>query len=73
LTKLQLVKANDEDTGPVAEYHPHKRHLGVWRMSSRAYLEVKPEACDSLDKIIGDFFSLTIESLDIADQSFLRQ
>ncbi|OJA20530.1 hypothetical protein AZE42_01588 [Rhizopogon vesiculosus] len=49
---LQLVKADDEENLPVAEYHPHKRHFGVWRMSSRAFLEVKPEACDALDKII---------------------
>ncbi|KAJ8597435.1 hypothetical protein M405DRAFT_724225 [Rhizopogon salebrosus TDB-379] len=49
---LQLVNADDEDKVPVAEYHPHKRHFGVWRMSQRAFLEVKPEACDALDKII---------------------
>jgi hypothetical protein len=50
------VNADDEDKVPVAEYHPHKRHFGVWRMSQRAFLEVKPEACDALDKIIGDSF-----------------
>ncbi|KIK46748.1 hypothetical protein CY34DRAFT_9467 [Suillus luteus UH-Slu-Lm8-n1] len=49
---LQLVKSDDEEEVPVAEYHPYKRHFGVWRMSQRAFLEVKPEASAALDKII---------------------
>lgn len=50
--QLQLVKSDDEEEVPVAEYHPYKRHFGVWRMSQRAFLEVKPEASAALDKII---------------------
>lgn len=50
--RLQLVKSDDEEEVPVAEYHPYKRHFGVWRMSQRAFLEVKPEASAALDKII---------------------
>ncbi|KAG1790487.1 uncharacterized protein HD556DRAFT_691255 [Suillus plorans] len=49
---LQLIKSDDEEEVPVAEYHPHKRHFGVWRMSQRAFLEVKPEAAAALDRII---------------------
>ncbi|KIJ18561.1 hypothetical protein PAXINDRAFT_167155 [Paxillus involutus ATCC 200175] len=49
---LQLVKADDEEKVPIAEYHPFKRHFFVFRMSQRARLEVKPEASNSLEKII---------------------
>ncbi|KAG2055345.1 hypothetical protein BDR06DRAFT_335701 [Suillus hirtellus] len=50
--QLQLIKSNDEEEVPVAQYHPYKRHFGVWRMSQRAFLEVKPEAAAALDRII---------------------
>jgi hypothetical protein len=50
--QLQLVKADDEEKVPVAEYHPYKRHFFVFRMSERAWLEVKPEATVALEKII---------------------
>ncbi|KAH7911023.1 hypothetical protein BJ138DRAFT_36989 [Hygrophoropsis aurantiaca] len=49
---LQLVKADDEEKVPIAEYHPFRRHFMVWRMSQRAWLEVKPEASAALEKII---------------------
>ncbi|KAG2074739.1 hypothetical protein BDR04DRAFT_1007633 [Suillus decipiens] len=55
---LQLIKADDEEEVPVAEYHPHKRHFGVWRMSQRAFLEVKPEASAALDRIIVSYLLL---------------
>lgn len=53
---LQLVKADDEDKTPVAEFHPHKRHFFVFRMSKHAYLEVKPmpEVTNALEKLIGE-------------------
>ncbi|KAG2366284.1 hypothetical protein BDR07DRAFT_1274839 [Suillus spraguei] len=55
---LQLIKSDDEEEVPVAEYHPYKRHFGVWRMSQRAFLEVKPEASAALDKIIVSYLLL---------------
>ncbi|KIP09465.1 hypothetical protein PHLGIDRAFT_18640 [Phlebiopsis gigantea 11061_1 CR5-6] len=40
---LQLVKDGDEGETPVAEFHPHKRHFFVFRMSKHAHLEIKPQ------------------------------
>ncbi|KAI6131603.1 hypothetical protein EDD16DRAFT_1469286 [Pisolithus croceorrhizus] len=48
-----LVKVDDEDKVPLAEYHPYKRHFFVFRMSHHTWLEVKPEAAVTLQKIIG--------------------
>lgn len=52
----QLVKADDDQKTPVADFHPHKRHFLVFRMSRHAYIEVKPmpEVTDSLEKLIGE-------------------
>ncbi|KAH8107688.1 hypothetical protein BXZ70DRAFT_884832 [Cristinia sonorae] len=52
--RLQLIKADDEDKTPVAEFHPHKRHFFVFRMSKHAYLEIKPlpEVTNALEKLI---------------------
>lgn len=51
------MKADDEEKVPVAEYHPFKRHFFIFRMASRAWLEVKPEAAAALEKIIGESVS----------------
>lgn len=56
--QLQLIKSDDDEEVPVAEYHPHKRHFGVWRMSQRAFLEVKPEASVALDRIVVSYLLL---------------
>jgi len=52
--RLQLIKADDEDKPTVAEFHPHKRHFFVCRMSKHAYLEIKPlpEVTSALEKLI---------------------
>lgn len=52
--RLQLVKADDDQKTPIADFHPHKRHFLVFRMSQHAYIEVKPvpEVTDSLEKLI---------------------
>jgi len=50
--RLQLVKANDENKVPLVRFHPHRRHFYVFRMSRRAWLEIKPEATTALDKLI---------------------
>lgn len=50
--RFRLVKVDDEDKIPLAEYHPYNRHLFVFRMSHHAWLEVKPEAAVALEKII---------------------
>ena len=52
---LQLVKADDEEKVPVAEFHPHKRHFFVFRMSRHAFLEIKPipEVTGALERLIG--------------------
>ncbi|EIW83112.1 hypothetical protein CONPUDRAFT_164113 [Coniophora puteana RWD-64-598 SS2] len=49
---FQLVKENDGDKTPIAEYRPYQRHFFVWRMSQRARMDVKKEAMSSLEKII---------------------
>lgn len=51
--RFRLVKVDDEDKIPLAEYHPYKRHFFVFRMSHHAWLEVKPEAAVALEKVIG--------------------
>ena len=53
--RLQLVRADDPERAPVAEFHPHKRHFFVFRMSRHAFFEVKPvpEVIDALDRLIG--------------------
>ncbi|OCH89068.1 hypothetical protein OBBRIDRAFT_733290 [Obba rivulosa] len=52
--RLQLVRADDPEKVPVAEFRPHKRHFFVFRMSRHAYFEVKPipEVVDALDRLI---------------------
>ena len=51
-----MVKADGDDQSPVAEFHPHKRHFLVFRMSKHAYLEIKPlpEVTNALEKLIGE-------------------
>ncbi|EMD33846.1 hypothetical protein CERSUDRAFT_67952 [Gelatoporia subvermispora B] len=55
--QLQLVRADDPEKAPVAEFHPHKRHFFVFRMSRHAFLEVKPvpEVIDALDRLIASY------------------
>ncbi|KAJ3551961.1 hypothetical protein NM688_g4410 [Phlebia brevispora] len=52
--RLQLVKADDEEKTPIAEFHPHKRHFFVFRMSKHAFLEIKPdpEVTAALERLI---------------------
>lgn len=50
--RFRLVKVDDEDKIPLAEYHPYKRHFFVFRMSHHAWLEVQPEAAVALEKVI---------------------
>lgn len=39
---LHLVKTDEPDK-TLVEFHPYKRHFGLWRMSQHAYFEIKPE------------------------------
>ena len=50
------MKADDEDQTPVAEFHPHKRHFMVFRMSKHAFFEIKPipEVTEALERLIGE-------------------
>ncbi|RDX55246.1 hypothetical protein K466DRAFT_372088 [Polyporus arcularius HHB13444] len=52
--RFQLVKSDDPEKRPVAEFHPHKRHLFVFRMAKHAYFEVQPipEITDAIEKFI---------------------
>ena len=51
----QLVKADNDET-PIAEFHPHKRHFFVFRMSKHAFIEIKPDPAvmTALEKLIGE-------------------
>ncbi|KAI0948914.1 hypothetical protein AcW1_008655 [Taiwanofungus camphoratus] len=51
--RFQLVRADDPEKS-VADFHPHKRHFFVFRMSQHAFLEIKPEpeAIEALDRLI---------------------
>ncbi|KAI0088097.1 hypothetical protein BDY19DRAFT_985785 [Irpex rosettiformis] len=55
--RLELVKADDEDQSPVAEFHPHSRHFFVFRMSKHAFFEIKPipEVTGALEKVIASY------------------
>ena len=55
LSGVQLIKSDDPEKKPVAEFHPHKRHFFVFRMSKHAFFEVQPipEITDAIDKFIG--------------------
>ncbi|KAI0745620.1 hypothetical protein C8Q76DRAFT_34996 [Earliella scabrosa] len=52
--RFQLIKSDDPEKKPVAEFHPHKRHFFVFRMSKHAFFEVQPipEITDAIDKFI---------------------
>ena len=56
------MKADDDQKTPIADFHPHKRHFLVFRMSQHAYIEVKPvpEVTDSLEKLIGESLISTL-------------
>ena len=42
----------------MAEFHPHKRHFFVFRMSKHAQLEIKPqpEVAGNMERLIGEPF-----------------
>ncbi|KZT10578.1 uncharacterized protein LAESUDRAFT_608199, partial [Laetiporus sulphureus 93-53] len=52
--RLQLVRADDPEEKPMAEFHPHKRHFWVFRMSQHAFFEIQPqpEVTEALDRLI---------------------
>ncbi|KAH9940369.1 uncharacterized protein BXZ73DRAFT_88630 [Epithele typhae] len=52
--RFQLIKMDDPEKKPMAEFHPHKRHFFVFRMSKHAFFEVQPnpEVLDVIDKFI---------------------
>jgi hypothetical protein len=49
------VKEGDEKQEPVADFHPHKRHFFVFRMSKHAWIELKPqpEVTQAIERLIG--------------------
>lgn len=57
-TLTQLVREDDEEQKSLAEFHPHRRHFFVFRMSKHARLEVKPqpEVTEALERLIGESF-----------------
>ncbi|KAL5524070.1 hypothetical protein ACEPAG_8243 [Sanghuangporus baumii] len=50
--QFQLIRANSENKEPLVIKHKHKRHFFIFRMSRHAWLEIKPEAVESLEQII---------------------
>ncbi|CCM03894.1 uncharacterized protein FIBRA_06045 [Fibroporia radiculosa] len=40
---FQLVRADDPEEKSLVDFHPHKRHFWIFRMSKHAFLEIKPE------------------------------
>jgi len=51
--RFQLVRADDPEQ-KVAEFHPHRRHFWIFRMSKHAFFEIKPEpeVTEALDRLI---------------------
>ncbi|KAL4260989.1 protein of unknown function DUF6593 [Pleurotus pulmonarius] len=50
--KLRLLKDGEDEKTPAVQYHSHKRYFWVLRMSRHAWLDIKPELTDSLEKVI---------------------
>ncbi|KAJ6479406.1 hypothetical protein C8R47DRAFT_1136710 [Mycena vitilis] len=50
-----LIECGDEGRLPLVVYRPHKRHLGFWRMSKHAVLEIKPQMCKDLERLIASY------------------
>jgi len=50
--RLQMIRADSDDKEPLVQYHPHKRHFFVLRMSEHAWLEIKPDVVESILPII---------------------
>ncbi|KAJ7657315.1 hypothetical protein DFH06DRAFT_991118 [Mycena polygramma] len=50
-----LIECGDEGRLPLVVYRPHKRHLGFWRMSQHAALEIKPQMCKDLERLIASY------------------
>ncbi|KAJ8488639.1 hypothetical protein ONZ51_g3447 [Trametes cubensis] len=52
--RFQLIKADDPEKKALAEFHPHKRHFFVFRMSRHAFFQVQPspEILQAIDKFI---------------------
>lgn len=55
LARMQLIKSDDPEKKPLAEFHPHQRHFFVFRMSKHAYFQLQPipEIMQAIDKFIG--------------------
>lgn len=55
LAPMQLIKSDDPEKKPLAEFHPHQRHFFVFRMSKHAYFQLQPipEIMQAIDKFIG--------------------
>ncbi|KAJ7659876.1 hypothetical protein B0H17DRAFT_954536 [Mycena rosella] len=50
-----LIQCGDDGRLPIVTYHPHKRHLFVWRMSQHASLEIKPNKIKNLEGLIASY------------------
>ncbi|TFY76173.1 hypothetical protein EWM64_g7839 [Hericium alpestre] len=50
--RLQLVRADDQEKSPLAKFHTYRRHFFLFRMSKHAFLEVKSEAIEAMDRLI---------------------
>ncbi|KAI0633490.1 hypothetical protein C8Q77DRAFT_1057364 [Trametes polyzona] len=52
--RFQLIKSDDPEKKALAEFHPHKRHFFVFRMSQHAYFQLQPipEITQAIDKFI---------------------
>ncbi|OJT02646.1 hypothetical protein TRAPUB_6827 [Trametes pubescens] len=52
--RFQLIKSDDPEKKPLAEFHPHQRHFFVFRMSKHAYFQLQPipEIMQAIDKFI---------------------
>ncbi|KAF7358121.1 hypothetical protein MVEN_00860200 [Mycena venus] len=50
-----LIRCDDVGRLPVVTYRPCKRHLGFWRMSQHAMLEIKPQLFNDLERLIASY------------------
>ncbi|OBZ70702.1 hypothetical protein A0H81_09319 [Grifola frondosa] len=55
--RMQLVRADDPEKKPIADFHPHKRHFFVFRMSQHSFFNIEPvpEITEALDRLIASY------------------
>jgi len=63
--RLELFRAGDERSAPLAVFHSPKRMAKVFRMSQKPYIEIRPDAVTILDSLILSFLLMERNRRDL--------